>query len=722
MAGPNAPTRYPTGGDYVDALQYPARAFTDPQLRDGVVKADAWGLPEPVSGNFASVFQVAATDGTRWAVKCFTRPVADQQRRYQAVSTALRQVRHPALVDFDYQPAGISINSHPYPLVKMRWIDAQGLLPWLENHRANAARVTSLAAQLAEIVSALEDAGVAHGDLQHGNLLVTPDTRLMLIDYDGMFVPALRGLPPTEKGLPNYQHPDRDDHHFGPGLDRFSAWVIYTSLIALTVEPTLWRNLRDPSDDTKILLAAADYADPANSPAFRALRTTGHHQLTSLTDTLASCAAKPLSQVPKLETSMAPAVVPRPRVPAAPGPSQSLPEWLADHLPTPAATAPPVAETSAGIDDLRFGGGRTMIAPRLAAITCLAAIGSAIAASAGATALAAIPMIVWWLTAASMAILVAWLYRRHPQAVARRRALAVYADARNAVRQATKARDDAQQQLAQLGATRDGEQRRIAQRRAEATQQRQTAEQAITSRLQQALAQIAAERNAPQNSLAELQRLALQQLRTAHVERALANAVILSKPPAGIDTKVARNLAAAGFRTAADFVDFYVVQGGRYPTAMLRRSPQDRGVHVEQVGPVRAENLVRWRESIRGQAERTAPATLPTNLRQSIASSHHRAQQVLQAREQAVRDEARKARDQAAAAERQTLSSLDQEQAKLDADMAATQTNRQRRLSGAMDDLDSANHTLQRHADAFAAYHKITFPRYLAAVTAIQPG
>jgi hypothetical protein len=63
--------------------------------------------------------------------------------------------------------------------------------------------------------------------------MVTADARLILIDHDGMYEPAPTELPPAEKGLPNYQHPDRDDHHFGHGLDRFSAWAIYTSLIAL---------------------------------------------------------------------------------------------------------------------------------------------------------------------------------------------------------------------------------------------------------------------------------------------------------------------------------------------------------------------------------------------------------------------------------------------------------------------------------------------------------
>jgi thiamine kinase-like enzyme len=45
-----------------------------------------------------------------------------------------------------------------------------------------------------EIGRALNRAGVAHGDLQHGNILVA-NGKPKLIDYDGMYVPALRAYP-----------------------------------------------------------------------------------------------------------------------------------------------------------------------------------------------------------------------------------------------------------------------------------------------------------------------------------------------------------------------------------------------------------------------------------------------------------------------------------------------------------------------------------------------
>jgi hypothetical protein len=64
------------------------------------------------------------------------------------------------------------------------------------------------------LASRLREAGVAHGDLQHGNVLLVPATdtdrlSLKLVDYDGMFVPALTGAQTGEVGHPAYQHPQR---------------------------------------------------------------------------------------------------------------------------------------------------------------------------------------------------------------------------------------------------------------------------------------------------------------------------------------------------------------------------------------------------------------------------------------------------------------------------------------------------------------------------------
>src|SRR2546430_4647189 len=54
---------------------------------------------------------------------------------------------------------------------------------------------------------------VAHGDLQHGNILVRGGS-IQLVDYDGMWVPALKGRHATEIGHRAYQHPERSEQDY----------------------------------------------------------------------------------------------------------------------------------------------------------------------------------------------------------------------------------------------------------------------------------------------------------------------------------------------------------------------------------------------------------------------------------------------------------------------------------------------------------------------------
>src|SRR5438093_695743 len=82
------------------------------------------------------------------------------------------------------------------------------------------------------LAAGLREAGMAHADLQHGNVLLIPGSKdnalaLRLVDYDGMYVPALADRPSGELGHPNYQHPLRvDQAGYNPGVDRFSHLVI----------------------------------------------------------------------------------------------------------------------------------------------------------------------------------------------------------------------------------------------------------------------------------------------------------------------------------------------------------------------------------------------------------------------------------------------------------------------------------------------------------------
>jgi aminoglycoside phosphotransferase (APT) family kinase protein len=354
---------WPSPSDYQDAIQNPRHCFSLPELQEAEVARTPLGLPRVAAGNFASVYELRSPRG-RWAVRCFLRPVSDQERRYHEISTHLNAHPLPWLVDFDYLPDGVRLGRTWYPIVKMDWVDGVPLDRHVERLRADPAALRDLADDWRRLVADLQRIGIAHGDLQQGNILVAGD-EMRLVDYDGMFVPAFRGERSPELGRANYQHPARRPEDYGPELDNFSALVIYLSLRALAGDASLWRFY----DGENLILTSADYRAPGSSAAFARLRAHPDAEVRALAARLASLCVLPLAQVPRLETVLTgagssaarPAVTPAPPSTAgasAPAPGSAAgapasaaprgrPGWLGSHGPTAAPSPAPVSPAPA---------------------------------------------------------------------------------------------------------------------------------------------------------------------------------------------------------------------------------------------------------------------------------------------------------------------------------------------------------------------------------------
>jgi predicted flap endonuclease-1-like 5' DNA nuclease len=308
---------WPTPQDYNEAIQNPRTCFGDEELRAGTPELTPLGLPKPISGAFASVYQMNCAKG-RWAVRCFLREVSDHQARYQAISEHLQKVKLPSTVGFEFLSQGIRIRGTWYPILKMEWIDGEPLNSYIERNLANPAALSSLTGQWRDTLAALRRAEIAHGDLQHGNVLVSQG-RIRLIDYDGMYVPALAGLVSHEEGHRNYQHPARDGKEFGPHLDAFSGWVVLLSLVALGVDPRMWQRLN--AGDECLLFRRDDFENPADSKAFQAILAARTPELRFMARQVRSFLALPPAQVPALDSVAL--TLPDSRQRPAP-----LPDWL----------------------------------------------------------------------------------------------------------------------------------------------------------------------------------------------------------------------------------------------------------------------------------------------------------------------------------------------------------------------------------------------------------
>jgi hypothetical protein len=298
---------WPTARSYAEAVQCPAVCFEEPSLKRMLAAVDRLGMPLVTSGQFAYVFKLnpGEAGGETLAVRCFRGFLGDREERYRALDAHLDAHRIAALPRFKYFPKGILVGGRRYPTLVMEWVEGPTLDVYLDEAVNRRDALLHLADEWVRLVCALREAGIAHGDLQHGNIIVEGG-RLRLVDLDGMYVPALEGFKASEVGHQHYQHPARDVSHFSADTDNFSALVVYLSLISLAERPELWREHHDEN----LLFTRADFADPAASALFPKIEALGeeHARLAAALKAAALSpdpqAAPPLTDFVEARTSL----------------------------------------------------------------------------------------------------------------------------------------------------------------------------------------------------------------------------------------------------------------------------------------------------------------------------------------------------------------------------------------------------------------------------------
>jgi hypothetical protein len=326
---------WPDLSDYNDAIQYPDLCFDDPVLKGGTLALNGM-LPRVASGNFATVYQLVCGPKT-YAVKCFHRPChPDQANRYARISDYLGRHQLDTFSDFDFVEQGIRVGGKQFPILKMEWVEGELLDKFVEKNHANSQAMRSLADQFGRLMADLKGLNIAHGDLQHGNVLVH-DGNVKLIDYDGMFIPAFKGMNSYEIGHRNYQHPNRTPQDFDANLDHFAAWVIYLSLMALSSAPSLWDKVKNAGADC-LLFHQKDFETPSASPTLTLIENMTDATIRMMVRDFRQFISSPLSGVPPL-----PAVNGSLSYSATSVVQTGL-GWLKDHFPR-RDTVPPLAES-----------------------------------------------------------------------------------------------------------------------------------------------------------------------------------------------------------------------------------------------------------------------------------------------------------------------------------------------------------------------------------------
>lgn len=300
-------TEFPYAKDYQQALQNPGRVFTHAGMQQAQFTLDSWALPEALTGSSAVVFHATIGAGS-YALRCYTRSEASSRERYEALDSYVSSQQltgHVASVT--WHEDAVRVNGGSWPVLQMEWIDGRILDQYVGYlvERGDTDALATLAGRWRELVRTLQHAGFAHGDLQHGNVIIDERGRLRLVDFDSVWIPPLQGLPPpTETGHENYQHPGRTaSAGWGPWVDTFSGLVIYLSLAALARDPGLWLPLYSGDN---LLFERDDFQAPFETDAWKHLDRMSDPEIRSLVSNLRACCAPDWTPDKSLELILSP--------------------------------------------------------------------------------------------------------------------------------------------------------------------------------------------------------------------------------------------------------------------------------------------------------------------------------------------------------------------------------------------------------------------------------
>lgn len=264
--------QYPLISEYVDAIRSAEDNFD--KLSDLRPVLDGNGNPVMSSGNFAVVFKMEDVKTNKlYAVKCFTREQEHRNDNYQKIARELEKVSSPYLVHFHFFEKDLFVDTmqndeDEFPVLLMDWVEGQPLDIYLQEHLSDDYERQMLTYHFCQMGAWLLSQPFAHGDLKPDNILVKQDGALVLVDYDGMYVPSMRGQKAQELGSPDYRHPLRTENDFNEHIDDFAIATIALSLKAISINASIYRS--NGSNDT-LLFSMKDYQDITNSESIRSL-------------------------------------------------------------------------------------------------------------------------------------------------------------------------------------------------------------------------------------------------------------------------------------------------------------------------------------------------------------------------------------------------------------------------------------------------------------------
>ena len=254
--------KYPLISEYIESIKHSEDNFNVLSTLRPVY--DEAGEIVMSSGNFAVVFKMKdESSGKLYAVKCFLKEQEGRDIAYQQITDELEYASSTYLCSIKYFQNELFVDSTvssdtEFPVLLMDWVEGVTLDKYVHQHISDKYALQLITYQFCRMAAWLMSQPFAHGDLKPDNILVTEDGALVLVDYDGMYVPAMQGQKARELGCPDYRHPLRTEDCFNEHIDDFPLALIGMSLKAIALDTSL---LQNNAKSDSLLFSESDFKD-----------------------------------------------------------------------------------------------------------------------------------------------------------------------------------------------------------------------------------------------------------------------------------------------------------------------------------------------------------------------------------------------------------------------------------------------------------------------------
>ena len=264
--------QYPLISEYVKAIQEAGDNLE--QLAHLTPVLDDHGEPYRSSGAFAVVFKMQdKSTGKYYALKCFTEEQQGRAEAYRQIADELGMVDSPYITSVKYMDKELFVDSQceedEFPVLLMDWVEGETMEAYIAANYRNQSAMSMLCYRFGKMAAWLRTQSFAHGDIKPDNIIVRPDGSLTLVDYDGMYVPSMKGSQSPTIGTRDFSHPLRTVDDFDETIDDFSLASIALSLKAISMNSTL---LDTYGASDRLLFSENDYRTPSKSKVISALQ------------------------------------------------------------------------------------------------------------------------------------------------------------------------------------------------------------------------------------------------------------------------------------------------------------------------------------------------------------------------------------------------------------------------------------------------------------------